>query len=304
MQDPEVLRKLPLTSLIVPTFQRPQRVRGLLQSLSALNYPKSQLEILIIDDGSSPSVSQSLGAVPTDLPLRIIRQDNQGPGCARNTGLRFAEGSFVAFTDDDCEPHPDWLLLLAQAHLQHPDACLGGTVINKLAFNPYAEASQQLVHHLYEWYNRPPTQSRFFTSNNMAFPRQALLDAGAFDPSFRRAAAEDRELCRRWTRQGRPMVWVQDAVVLHSHAMQLGEYVRQHLHYGRGALHYRRVLQQDQDHEGILPSAFYWQMLARPFRTRPGWQAPAISALLLLSQVANVAGYFQELLSGRPAPSA
>ena len=124
----------------------------------------------------------------------------------------------VAFVDDDCEPRSDWVAAIGDAARRYPGCGLGGQVVNGLRENPYSETSQLIVTFLCRYYATGPT-GRFFTSNNMAFPRDALRETGGFDVAYTRAAAEDRELCDRWVAGGRRLVAVPEAVVCHAHAM-------------------------------------------------------------------------------------
>jgi glycosyltransferase involved in cell wall biosynthesis len=45
---------------------------------------------------------------------------------ARNAGAKLAQGQYLAFTDDDCAPTPDWLTFLAQGLEGAPQAMIGG----------------------------------------------------------------------------------------------------------------------------------------------------------------------------------
>ena len=49
-----------------------------------------------------------LSSAPVNL--NFVQQTNQGPASARNAGIELAEGKILAFTDDDCEVSPNWIL--------------------------------------------------------------------------------------------------------------------------------------------------------------------------------------------------
>jgi glycosyltransferase involved in cell wall biosynthesis len=146
-----------------------------LDACERLPYPKDRFEVVVVDDGSEPALPDfSAGNV------RLIRQPAAGPAAARNRGILASAGRWIAFTDDDCRPRPDWLSQLERAFRDHPDALIGGLTHNTLLSNPYAEASQFLVSCLYSYFGKRPKQ-RFFTSNNMAASREKLLEIGGFD---------------------------------------------------------------------------------------------------------------------------
>ena len=287
---------VPTVSVVVPTRGRPGALKTCLLSLSRQDYRADAFEIVIIDDGSPQPVSVPEIAGPS---IRLVRQAQAGPAAARNHGLALAEGDFVAFIDDDCEASPDWLSRLVSMLRQHPGAGVGGPVVNELVRNPFSEASQVLVSFLCAYYNRDPGDAHFFTSNNLAFPRAALLEAGGFDAKYQRAAAEDRELCDRWRRQGRSLVTAPDALVRHSHNLSFRSFWRQHFSYGTGAWHYwQHRANGEASRIKVEPLRFYRNLLTWPIRTR-GVAGLPVGALLALAQVANAAGFFTEAVRRR-----
>ncbi|MEJ7607568.1 MAG: glycosyltransferase [Bryobacteraceae bacterium] len=211
----------PLVSIVIPTHGRPEKLWNCLQAIGEVEYPSDRFEVIVVDDGSSVAVENSVKSFGESFPLRVLRQDNRGPAVARNTGMRSAAGSLIAFTDDDCQPDRNWLRQLAESHQRNPDAALGGQVRNALSDRICSEASQLLVDYLYEYYGSLSNGSGFFTSNNLAFPAKTLTDLGGFDETFPLAAGEDREICDRWTRGGRQLLYVPEAIVYHRHDLTI-----------------------------------------------------------------------------------
>ncbi len=251
--------------------------------------------MVVVDDGSPEPLAPVAQTFSDALKLRVIRQDNQGPAAARNRGAAEAEGDWLAFTDDDCRPDPLWLHHLAEAAQCHPGAALGGQVRNALHDNLCAEASQWLVDYLYHYFRHRPVAPAFFTSNNLAFPAEAFREIGGFDTSFPLAAGEDREICDRWRRGGRPLRFVPDALVLHEHSLKPATFWRQHFHYGRGAYQFHQSRRRhQQDRVQVEPLQFYRDLLLYPLSRQPGWKGAAGCMLMLVSQVANASGYAVE----------
>jgi GT2 family glycosyltransferase len=233
------------------------------------------------------------------LNLTLVRQPNAGPAAARNTGAAAAKGSLLAFTDDDCTPDPGWLSALAGHLAQKPGTMVGGKTRNTLVKNPFATASQQLISYLYEYYNPDPADARFFTSNNLALPAERFRQIGGFDTGFPRAAGEDRELCDRWTFRGYQMVYAPNAIVNHAHPLTLGRFWRQHVNYGRAALHFHRLRgRRLKSAIRTEPLSFYFRMLRYPFVQGAEGRAWVHSALIGMSQLANAVGFLQGLLEG------
>jgi GT2 family glycosyltransferase len=193
---------------------------------------------------------------------------------------------------------------VAQRQAAFPGCAVAGRVENGLPSDPRAEASQLLVDYLCEYHNGPGPFARFATSNNLTFPAQGFRSVGGFDPDFARAGAEDRDLCERWTGSGHRLVFADDAVVDHFHAMTLAGFVRQHLRYGRGAHRFHRKRARS-GAPRLEPLRFYLDLLGYPARRGRG--SLRLFLLMLLSQVANATGFAQAALTGAspaaaPAP--
>lgn len=102
----------PLVSVVIPLYNSAATVRATLDSVLAQTYP--QLEILVVDDGSTdagPSICRSYD----DPRIRLIQQANRGLAGARNTGIRHATGSILAFVDSD----DLWMPEKIERHVQH-----------------------------------------------------------------------------------------------------------------------------------------------------------------------------------------
>ena len=289
----------PRVSVVIPTHGRPAALARCLAALGRQTFAPKDFEVVVVDDGSPVPVSASSGAVA----VRVVRQDRRGPAAARNRGIAEASGTFVAFTDDDCEPAPGWLASLADALSAQPAAGVGGPVVNALPGNACAEASQLLVSFLYDYYNRDGISARFFTSNNLAFARQTLVEAGGFSERYQHAAGEDRELCDRFVSGGGRLVFEPLAVVHHAHHLTFATFLRQHFTYGRGAWGFRRARAARGRRVEVEPLAFYRELVAYPVR-RHGLWGLRHAALLAWAQAANASGFLWEAASAPDGRSA
>ncbi|MEM7086966.1 MAG: glycosyltransferase family A protein [Bacteroidota bacterium] len=88
----------PLVSVIVPTYNRTSYLKLTLDSIAAQTY--SPVEIIVVDDGSPGDDNEKLCAHYDGLKYIRI-QNSGGPATPRNTGLRNASGTFIAWVDDD-----------------------------------------------------------------------------------------------------------------------------------------------------------------------------------------------------------
>lgn len=294
---------LPTISVIVPTFRRPVALRRCLEALAAQDYPAGRFDIIVVDDGGGldPALGDGLGGVR----VQFLAQPNRGPATARNLGARQSAAELLAFTDDDCQPRPDWLRRAVEALADHPKALVGGAVVNALSGNVYAQASQDLVSFLMEYFPRARALAPFFTSNNMACRRDRFLALGGFDESFPLSAAEDRDLSERWAADGGVLHFEPAAVVEHFHDLTAGRFFRQHYRYGRGAVHLgRRRRARGMATPMPEPLAFYWEMVRFPLRRYGAVRGLPLAALIATSQVAGVSGMLAESVRGLSHPPA
>ncbi len=94
---------MPKISIIIPVYNVEQYLMQCVNS--AINQTLSDIEIILVDDGSpdkSPQMCDELAA--QDTRIHVIHQENSGLGAARNAGLDVASGEFVFFLDSD-----DWI---------------------------------------------------------------------------------------------------------------------------------------------------------------------------------------------------
>ena len=93
---------MPTVSVIMPAYNAERYLHSAVDSV--LRQSLADLELLIVDDGSSDgTVAVAQGYAARDPRVRVLRQANAGPGPARNTGFRAAAGKFFAFLDSDDE---------------------------------------------------------------------------------------------------------------------------------------------------------------------------------------------------------
>ena len=205
---------IPLVSIVVPTFRRPDLLDRCLQALACQHFGSMPYEVIVADDGEDPSVDLRLQqlelalnrAQHARLRWRCVRPSGaHGPAAARNAGWRAAEAPLIAFTDDDTVPDREWLREGCRAMRAHPDwVALSGRVVVPAPEglpSDHALMTQGLE------------RAEFVTAN--AFVRRdALQRIDGFDERFRRAWREDSDLQFRLEALG-PLGRCEQAIVLH-----------------------------------------------------------------------------------------
>ena len=95
-----------LISVIIPTYNRAHLIKRSAQSV--LNQTYKNLELIIVDDGSTDNTKEVIDSL-NDERIVYIKQENQGAAAARNTGIDIAKGKYIAFQDSDDVWHSDKL---------------------------------------------------------------------------------------------------------------------------------------------------------------------------------------------------
>jgi len=104
----------PFVSVVIPTYNRKNTLKLVLDSLFRQNYPKNKYEIVVVDDGSSDGTKETIDKLKKKAPvdLRYIKQERKGfrPGQAANLGAKNAKGKLLLFVWDDIVVIRDFII--------------------------------------------------------------------------------------------------------------------------------------------------------------------------------------------------
>ena len=184
----------PLFSVVVPTYNRLPLLIEALDSVWRQTF--TDYEVIVVDDGSTDGTAEWLdGQTPR---LRFLRQENKGPGAARNLGAAEAKGEYLAFLDSDDVWFPWTLATYADvlAEGARPTTIAG-------ALLSFSRASRIGGHRAGAKRASPATRisssaganGAFVGSNMLVVEREALLGCGGFVTD--RLNAEDHDLMLR-----------------------------------------------------------------------------------------------------------
>lgn len=196
----------PQVCVVVSAYDRSHLLPSLVAALQAQTV--ADFEAVLVDNGSADDTMGVLeGLVGTDSRFHILRIDeNRGPARARNLGWQRTFAPWVAFTDDDCAPRPDWLAALLIAG-QRAELVQGRTI-----------PAQQPSSARPGWFDRSQRIERWsgrYETCNLLVARDVLERHGGFNEQFRIAMGEDTDLGLRATAAGAVTVFDRDAVVEH-----------------------------------------------------------------------------------------
>ena len=244
-------------SAVVPTHDRLEKLKRCLAAFERQTVLPQELEVVVVDDGSTDGTSEWLQAYRPPFRLVTLRQDNRGPGAARTLGLSQAQGEHVLFVGDDTYPAERLVEehLLAHAEWPEPHVAVLGHIDWPAAPPPNAVmryvAGRGMLQFAYDHIpNLPALDYRFFYTSNVSLKRAFLADAAAagvtFDRCFRYAAFEDSEFAWRLERRGLEIVYRAGARAEHDHWMDLESFGRREFHAGQMAVvFYRKHPQVD-----------------------------------------------------------
>jgi glycosyltransferase involved in cell wall biosynthesis len=207
-------------SVIIPTYNRSARIGHCVEALRRQDC-KLPFEIIVVDDGSTDDTLQFLARFPEVL---VISQANAGPAAARNRGVRAASGEIVLFTDDDCEPFPNWISEMLRA-FGDPEVVGAKGIYRSRQRELIARFVQIEYEDRYCLMARQPTID-FIDTYSAGFRRDRFIESGGYDTSFPIACCEDSELSYRMSARGWRMVFVRTAIVWHQHPKTLAHYLR------------------------------------------------------------------------------
>lgn len=96
MQD---ITTQPLVSVVIATYNMGQYINQAVDSILQQNW--QNLEVIVVDDGSTDHTPKAMDFYKSDSRVNYIRTPNQGQPKAKNTGIRNTHGEFIAFCDAD-----------------------------------------------------------------------------------------------------------------------------------------------------------------------------------------------------------
>ena len=121
-------------TIIIPIYNTSKYLPNCLDSV--LSQSHQNLEIILIDDGSTDNSSQIVdNYAQKDSRIKVIHQNNQGQSSARNTGLKLATGDFISFIDSDDEIKPSFIVDLLSAYSKNTALSVCGIRYKRLKQN-------------------------------------------------------------------------------------------------------------------------------------------------------------------------
>lgn len=248
-------------SIVIPTFNRPKKLKHCLESLQTLSYPPC--EIIVVDN--SPHLSGTRQVVNEFPSVRYIAEEQTGSSIARNTGVRYSKGSIIAFVDDDETVHENWLSRLISCFNDPRTGIATGLVLPselcsevQFIFEKRFSFIRGYIPVIFdtEYYQQHRKKGvpvwEIGGSGNMAIRRSVYEQLAGFDERLgagRAGCNEDTELFYNALVHGWYCRYEPRAVTFHAHRMDVESLRIQLFFYMRG--HVTALLMQYSKHKDI-----------------------------------------------------
>jgi glycosyltransferase involved in cell wall biosynthesis len=196
---------VPLLSVVICVKDGRPFLPGLYTSLAKLEEPEGGFEVVFVDDESHDGTAEFLAEIAArDHRVRLVRGRGLGVAAGRNDGIASARGRFVAFTDADVIPDPDWLVQIERLVNREGVRAIEGVVAS------WSGNGSPLIRNV-----QNEDGGRFMTAN-MVYEKAMLDQLGGFDETFRPPCfLEDTELAFRTLDRGVDIPFVPGVRVRH-----------------------------------------------------------------------------------------
>lgn len=199
----------PLVSVIVPAYDVAKFIGETLNSAFAQSF--NDYEVIVVNDGSPDTLELERTLAPYMPRILYIKQENRGVSAARNTGIKAARGSLIAFLDGDDVWLPHYLEV--QVQRIQADPTIDVLYPNVVMFGGASEDGEEFMTRCPS--NGEVTFERLLlqecnVSNCSIARKEALMRAGLFDESLR--SVEDFDLWLRVIKAGGRIAFHRDVL--------------------------------------------------------------------------------------------
>ncbi len=219
----------PEFSFIIPVYERQDELEALLHSFRQTMPPDFSYEIIIVDDGSRQADLKRVTDRFPGLPVHYIRQENAGPGAARNRGMQQARGQWFVLIDSDVLFPGDYAHQLQKAVAHFPQSgMIGGRDTDHPSFSVFQKAVNLVMTSFCTTGGIRGNKTRVGRfvprSFNMAVHRKVWEQIGGFSDMH---PGEDPEWVYRWWQTGGTTASFPAWKIYHKRRINLRSFIRQ-----------------------------------------------------------------------------
>ena len=226
----------PIISIVTPTFNRSDELGHLIKSIDKQTIKNDYYEMIISDDGSTDDTKDKTKRwmKKVGFKLKYVCQNNNGPGAARNHGVKNSNGELIVFIDSDCEADKNWLKIIYDNYKKNKFDAFGGPDHSKEDFLPIQRAIDFSMTSFFttggmRGHNKKMLSKFYPRSHNMGVKKILFENIGGFG-SLRHG--QDIELSNRIHNSGAKVILLTDAIVFHRRRTTLKKFFRQVFNWG------------------------------------------------------------------------
>ena len=200
---------MPTVSAVIVTHNRLDYLKLAIQSVKEQDY-EHLIEIIVVDDASTDGTGEYLKSLDGIVPVLISKEESKGGNHARNVGIDYARGEYVAFLDDDDQWMPNKVRSQIEELLNHPGSAIAGC--RRLFRNDSGK----------EWEEGNPPEGVLgeqvlylipYSTSCLMVSKQLLDSVGRFDENL--THWQEYELEMRLLLEGREIVRPEEALVIY-----------------------------------------------------------------------------------------
>jgi glycosyltransferase involved in cell wall biosynthesis len=267
----------PRFSVIIPAYNQARYLGEAIKSVLAQTF--HDYEIVVVNDGSTDETE--MVALRYDEKIRYVYQENQGLAGARNSGIRAAQGAWIALLDSDDCWLPEFLERMTARINEHPRAVVfygaalcvderGVPLKQAVGYKPVENV--RLYHAL--------LRANFIIPSTVVVNKKVIEQAGCFDQSLR--SCEDWDLWLQLLSEGKAFYGIPDVLVhyrIHGSSLSANVARMQNSHRSVAEKHFGvddRQYDQWAEEKRIAFGGLYRYQLLTNIQRRNDWQGADI----------------------------
>lgn len=215
-------------SIIIPTYNRVDKLIKCLEHISNQTLPSDKYEIIIVDDCSTDNTKIFCTEFAKDHPnVRYIRNEyNKGRCVTRNEGIRVAVGYYLIFLDNDLLTESDFIQSQLEYFEQNKDRKIA--IINDTTYPPEILAKSNFGRFIQSraiGYRSKSNMSdirmdnipaNFFAGGGSSIKKKDAIDIGMFEENLKKYGSEDELFGHRFIKSGGKIVFCNKTKIIHN----------------------------------------------------------------------------------------
>ena len=231
------MENLPFVSIVIPTTGNVSFIKGLVESVSKLDYPKEKFELILIGDKETQLLKNNSEKAKKYGINTTLKYEPYAAGKKRNIGVELAKGEIIAFTDDDTILKEDWLNN-AVKHLNENSNYdgVGGPNFTPREGLPFAKAvgrifgSKFLFSFRYTIGHSKPKEIEHNPTCNYIIKKHVFETVKFHDTLW---PGEDAEFDIKLIKKGFKILYAPDVIVWHHRRSRPIPFLKQMFNYGK-----------------------------------------------------------------------